>query len=142
MKGREIPKIFPLELHLAYFPELKGSFILSEDFKYLTRKNLTVTCPKGMRTDLASIPRAMRWLFKGHNKYTYGAIPHDFLYSSLGRFEGEEGLLHTFSRKQCDRVLYEACLDAGVPKWKAWSIYSGVRVGGWAAWNSCKNKRK
>jgi hypothetical protein len=51
------------------------------------------------------------------------AVPHDFIYN-----------MHTVPRAVADEMLYEACLLTGVPKWKAWAIYAGVRVGGGSHW--------
>lgn len=127
-RDNTVVKHFPNVLGLLYTPELKEEFILLWDFIYCD-ENIRLTCPEGMRTDLASIPRLMRWLFKGHNKNTYAAVPHDFLYRCGGVFlmDGKEVRL---TRKQCDKLFYRALLHAGVPKWKAKAMYMGVRIGG------------
>jgi hypothetical protein len=33
-------------------------------------------------------------------------------------------------RETADAVLYEACLLSGIPKWRAYGIWAGVRIGG------------
>lgn len=129
-----ISKHFPKRLKLDYAPSLGSGFRLDDDFIYTTNDSVTIKCPKGMHTDLASIPRAFRWLFKGHNRYTYGAIPHDYLYGEKGEFYTDDALIR-WDRKKCDQVLYESCINAGAKKWRSWMIYMAVRAGGWIVWN-------
>lgn len=124
---------FPNRLKLDYAPDLGANFRLDDDFIYVTNNGVSVKCPRGMETDLASIPRGFRWLFKGHNRYTYGAIPHDYLYSQRGEFYTDDSLVR-WGRKRCDDILYEACINAGVGKWRARMIYAAVRAGGWMVW--------
>jgi hypothetical protein len=69
-------------------------------------------------TDLASIPQAFLSLF-GETAQR-ASVPHDFEYSNLG----------TLTRGVADKMLKEACILSGVPKWKAYAIYAGVRIGG------------
>ena len=55
------------------------------------------------------------------------AILHDQLYCSLG-LDGQ------LSRADCDAVFRRALLAAGVPAYKAWLYWLGVRAGGWVGW--------
>lgn len=126
---------FPNTLKLEYYPDLKDEFLLLEDFTFICNDGLEIVAEKGLSTDLASIPRVFRWLFKGHNRYTYGAIPHDWIYQHKGVLSLDDGSTVGVSRKRADDVLYEACIAAGVSKWKAKMIYAAVRAGGWVMWN-------
>ena len=79
--------------------------------------------PVGYETDLASLPRFMWWLFPPHGKYSKAAIVHDYVYSNaLG------------TKKQADKIFYEAMGVLGVPKWKRILMYWAVRVGGKGAY--------
>jgi hypothetical protein len=78
-----------------------------------------IDVPVGYETDLASVPRSMWWLFPPHGKYSKAAIVHDYLYSNaIG------------TKKQADKIFYEAMGVLGVPKWKRILMYWAVRVGG------------
>ena len=66
------------------------------------------------------------------------AIVHDYLYSKTGelcktRRVGRKVLY--LSRKDCDRLFYEALRFYGMSKTKAWLMWLAVRVGGWKAWD-------
>lgn len=78
----------------------------------------------GFKTDLASVKRipGLYTLFGGTaNK---AAIVHDHLYTE-----------QPCTRKQADDVFYEACLVSGVPRWRAWSMWAGIRIGGASHWD-------
>lgn len=80
---------------------------------------ITITVPAGFVTDFASVPRIpIAFLLTGDTG-SEPAVVHDYLYST--------GML---LRSTCDLVLKEACLATGMPLWRAWMIYAGVRVGG------------
>lgn len=52
------------------------------------------------------------------------SVPHDQVYAD-----------HSVPRDVADRMLYEACILMGRPRWKAWAIYMGVRIGGGSHWD-------
>lgn len=106
-----------------------GTFVLVEQFTFITNELFTVMVPKGFVTDLASIPRVLRLLIQVNGRHSDAAIIHDWLYYKKGNV-----CFWTFSRKECDDIFYQAMLESGVPKWKARTMWSGVRVGGWLAW--------
>lgn len=107
-----------------------GTFILTHLFLFVTQAGYAIQVPSGFVTDLASIPRVLRLLIQVNGRHSDAAIIHDWLYYKKGRVG-----LRTFTRKQCDDFFFEAMLESGVPKWKAWTMWSGVRVGGWVAWS-------
>lgn len=86
--------------------------------------------PAGFLTDGASIPRLLWWLFPPWGRYGQAAALHDRLCECPQLFN--DSVIHTVSRKYVDRVLYDAMLYVGVPKWKAKLMYLGVRV--YARW--------
>ncbi len=85
----------------------------------------TLTVPMGFRTDLASTPRlpVVYLLFGG--VATRAAVVHDYLYST-----GE------VPRKLADEVMREASEVIGVPWWRRWAMWAGVRVGGASRYSS------
>ena len=89
-------------------------------FKIIEGKEITV--PKSFTTDLDSIPRIPllhAWL-KG--RATKSAVVHDFLYKKR------------HNRKEADTIFFVAMREEGVPAWRRWPIYWGVRLGGWLAY--------
>lgn len=84
-----------------------------------------IRVPIGFKTDFASVPRVpFVYLALGDTAHQAATI-HDFLYFSA-----------ICTRKMADDVLLEAMGVLGMPWWRRWTIYAGVRVGGWAAWNA------
>jgi hypothetical protein len=99
---------------------LDAPFIYSSDV--LDR---IVTVPEGFTTDLASVPRLpVVYLLTGATG-NEAAVVHDFLYTT-----------RPCSRKDADEVFYEAVLASGVPKWRAWIMWAGIRAGGSSHWAS------
>ena len=94
-----------------------------------TRRNITV--PKGMLTDLASVPPPLRWYAGRVGPHLEAAIVHDFLYIAWQ----DLGIRPTRSmRRFADRMMLTAILAAGVPS-RAHSIYRAVRLGGCCAFH-------
>lgn len=88
----------------------------------------TITVPAGFITDLASIPQPMWVVLPPIGSYDKAAVVHDYLY----RYNG-------VSRLEADQVLLQGMKDLGVPGWKVWTIYAGVRVGGGVRWSYYRN---
>ena len=84
----------------------------------------TIIVPPGFRTDLASVPRLplVYWL-TGDTSHA-AAVVHDYLYGS-----------REVSRKMADDILREASRVTGVPAWRRFLMYLGVRVGGAARYD-------
>ena len=99
--------IWKLTAHLVY-----------EDEKY------HVIVPAGFETDFASVPRLpLMYLLAGDTAHE-AAVIHDYLYRING-----------ISRREADALFYRIMLETGEPRWRAWMMYSAVRVGGWRTWN-------
>jgi hypothetical protein len=91
-----------------------------------------VAVPEGFESDGGSVPRLFWRLLGGPLGPMRDAfIIHDLLYSQAG-LGG--------TRKQADDALKEICLELGAERWRAWAVYRGVRMGGWAAWRKHKKR--
>ena len=99
---------------------------LTAPLMYETRSGIYISVPEGFITDLASIPRLFRSIYSVHGQHTRAAVIHDYLYSQSDP--------RAFTRSQADRIFYEAMLELGVRKSKAYVMYLGVRSGGYFAW--------
>ncbi|RFP32406.1 DUF1353 domain-containing protein [Duganella sp. BJB476] len=83
----------------------------------------TFVVPRGFQTDLASVPRLpVIFLLTGDTSNQAAAV-HDYLYSS-----------HEVTREMADAVLREASEVTGVPAWRRWLMWAGVRAGGASHW--------
>lgn len=83
------------------------------------------TVPVGFRTDWASVPRVpFLYLLCGDTAHPAAGL-HDYLYSAP----------HKTDRATADKILKEAAISTGVPKWRAWMLYLGVRIGGASHWD-------
>ena len=87
--------------------------------------------PKGFRTDFASIPRVLRRMYPKLDTHIRAAVLHDYLYQS--------GML---SRKDADRAFLDVMRQHGVPAWKRYSMYYGVRACGWYAYNKYRKNEQ
>ena len=103
---------------------------LLQPFSYrsFVKGNHIITPQKGFVNDLASIPRAFRWLFNRNGLIRCAAVIHDWLYRHKGIVDGM-----TYTRKECDQVLLEGMKVKGISRWTRYPVYWGVRAGGWVA---------
>ena len=102
-------------------PYKRFDFELCEHFIVLVDKTI-YTVPKGLQTDLASIPRPLWALFPPQDTFTIGAsILHDYMY----RFE------IPVTRKQADDIFYHGLIAGGTRQLTALKYYTGVRLFGW-----------
>lgn len=85
-----------------------------------------VEVPAGFITDFESCPR-LPILFLAFGEIVHSpAVVHDWLYTAPA----------PVSRADADAVLREACIAVGVPAWRAWGVWAGVRLGGWRRYGS------
>lgn len=80
-------------------------------------------------TDLASVPRVFWSLIPPEGKVDEPSVVHDYLYAKGGDLR-----IGKFSRADADRVLLLGCLSCGMSDASAYTIYAGVRVGGFLHW--------
>lgn len=85
--------------------------------------------PTGYITDFASIPRLpfAFWLVGG--RANIAATLHDWLYTP-----DAQGNHPVSERAMADAILKESAIAQGCPVWVAYTLYAGVRIGGWSHW--------
>lgn len=89
----------------------------------------TFTVPVGFYTDFASVPRlGIIYALLGDTAHE-PAVVHDWLYYTAA-----------VPREVADNVLFEAMGIIGMPWWRRYPIWWGVRAGGWYAWNDHRKK--
>jgi len=100
-----------------------GGWKLLEPFPYKSDiLGRTVLVPDGYVTDLASVPRAMRWLVPVANaKNRRAAVVHDWLCSD--KVQKKMGI----SQRQADEVFREALTASGVSFIGRWGMWLPVR---------------
>lgn len=86
-----------------------------EDFTVKTSYGI-FTVPKGMITDLASVPRCLWCILPPFGNYTIASVLHDYLYGSK---------IVSFS--VADKVFKEVMLKYNTPKIQANIMYLSVR---------------
>lgn len=85
-----------------------------------------VVVPRGFFTDLASVPRVMRWVVPVANaKNRRAAIVHDYL--CYDWVQKEYGI----TQRQADEVFREALEVCGVSVVGRWGMWAPVRVYQW-----------
>ena len=87
-----------------------------------------VVVPRGMLTDLASVPRAFRWYAGRVGPHLEASIVHDYLYMAWQDLEGRGA--EEIDRRFADDLFLQAMLEAKMRKSKAWALYSAVRIFG------------
>lgn len=103
---------------------------LTRPLTYVCDNGVHIAAQQGFRTDFASVPRFLWWLLPPDDTYTEAAVIHDWLYWLHKTFP-----LATMTRRDADQILFDAMTALGVPAWKRWLIYTGVRIGGRAYWD-------
>lgn len=108
----------------AYVPD---EWVVLAMLMYWAASGKVYPIPRGFITDLASIPRLLRWMFSINGLSREPAVLHDFLYS-----------MQPVTRAQADALFLEALTACGVGIVQRNALYYGVRAGGWVAWNKHK----
>lgn len=103
--------------------------VLTAPLTYITASSESVMAPVGFWTDGASVPRFLWRVFPPFGKYFRAAVIHDFMY-----YRG------AFVRSKCDAIFREAVLACGCNKATAYTLWAGVRVGGWVAYGNYRKK--
>lgn len=85
---------------------------------------MTFTVPAGFISDYASVPRAPLVYWLCGDTSTMASVVHDAIYT-----------YHWVDRATADAVLKEASAVTGVPAWRRWIMWAGVRIGGGSHWN-------
>jgi hypothetical protein len=104
----------------------KKPFVLQKNFIYCVgelNSGNEIIVEKGFRTDFASIPKLFRIFFDRIGTHSKAALVHDKLYD-----------VKITSRKQADRIFFEAMEVYKVNSFKKWAFYLAVRGFGWFPW--------
>jgi hypothetical protein len=86
--------------------------------------------PVGFATDFASVPRLPIAFLLCGGTANRPACLHDALYTP----DPKTGKHMVPDRATADAILKEAALSEGVPAWRAWALFVGVRLGGASHW--------
>ena len=100
----------------------KGEWVLTAPLKYQGNRE-AFTVPMGFGTDFASVPRAFWSVFPPYGKHTKSAVLHDWLY-----------VTQPVSRKDADGLFRRTMREAGVSRWRRYTMWAAVRAAGWVYW--------
>lgn len=107
------------------------AFALLSPFRVRIGETQILEAPAGFITDFASIPPPFRNLISPtHAKLGRPAVLHDFAYAVGFRD----------SRSICDSLIYQGMWSEGASGLMRESVFAGVRLGGWRAWNSYRER--
>lgn len=99
----------------------------------IDKRSGKVTAPKGLKTDMASVPR-FAWMFIAPFDVARAAVIHDVLYASIRkyRYYGGDDAMAFEAKKAADLVFKHAMDDAepAVPDWKKRACYNAVKLFG------------
>lgn len=108
-----------------------GSMLIKvlDNFRYLSSYGV-IKVPKGFLSDGASVPRPFWAIFSPFNgDYFEAALIHDYLYSKASDFDHP-----MLTRPEADEIFKEAMYNLGVGWLTRGTIYTAVRLGGWASY--------
>ena len=92
-------------------------------FKLDEKEEHCIKVPKGMVTDLTSVPRGFRWYVSRVGKHLEAAILHDYLYIAWQIFKIKPTKdMQRFS----DKIMFAAMKASGVGRTKRTLIYKAV----------------
>ena len=88
-----------------------------------------ITIPAGYMSDGASVPRYLWWFLPPWgDRATFAALLHDYLLDRLQGFLPGGPVAGAHNRAKCDGQFFAALLTLGVPHWRAWLVWLGVRA--------------
>lgn len=88
-------------------------------FTYESKDGYKVEVPYGVKTDLASVPRALWWFISPAGKHSQACVVHDYMYDNA-----------IDTKEKADEIFYEALRELGVPMMRAKVMYWGVKLFG------------
>ncbi len=112
-----------------------GDYILQHDFDCavtIDGDRRVLTAPRGLVTDLTSVPPIFRLVVGRVGPWLEAAIIHDYLYVAWALIEGHG--VRPRDRLFADRVMLLAMEAAAVRPWRRYVIYWGVRLFGGRAY--------
>ncbi len=93
-----------------------------------------IVVPRGMLTDLSSIPRALRWVVSRVGPHLEASILHDFLYIAWQDLPGYGA--RDEDRDFADELMRVAMQEAGVSGMQIFLIHNAVRLFGGGAFRN------
>ncbi len=112
-----------------------GDYVVQRDYDLSLRIDGDVrvlTVPRGLITDLTSVPAPLRWVVGRVGPWLEAAIVHDYLYVAWRLIPGREPLAR--DRAFADLVMLRAMEAARVGALRRWIIYGAVRLFGGPAY--------
>jgi len=109
------------------------NWVLDAPLTYIDKDDQRWTAPAGMSTDLYSTPGVFRGFLFRARAYPEAAVIHDAGYRGLLLINDE---LADVTRSEADDLLRECLQDLKAPRTLIYTLYSGVRVGGFRAFRN------
>ena len=106
------------------------NMVLLEPFTYTTKSGEVIIVPAGTTSDGASTPRLIWREIPPFGTYWMAAYLHDYLYRDSDK-----------PKDFCDNVLLEAMECLGVNQIEADTIFQGVHLFGWAAFEGDRKSK-
>lgn len=129
----------------GFLTPLRLEYIDGREWKVITPFEYCLGAPNGPErlyvhpnfiTDFASIPRILWAILPPTGAYGKAAVLHDWLYR--GHFISSVTAAgfgwRRPTRAEADHILLEAMQVLGVDWLTRYTIYAGVRIGGWMTW--------
>lgn len=106
-----------------------SEWIVIDEF-YIQIFDYAIRIPSDFTSDLASVPRLLRWIFPRNGRWTPAALVHDYLYCSHAVLD--------IRRKDADKIFLLLMLAYNVTPSISYIFYLSVRCFGWLYWNKDK----
>ncbi len=94
-------------------------YTLESDLIFNSGKAVYTVPKEVFETDLTTIPKCLKWLYKPNGKYSMSAVLHDFLYDEPNT-----------TRLHADYIFLLAMKSQGVNFFTRWIFFSSVRIFG------------
>ena len=118
---------FLSELEIKSCPGNESLWELESPLIYESDLAGMITVPKGLYTDLASVPRVPLIYIAWGNRAHRAAVVHDYLY----RIDATPALSYSL----CNAVFREAMEATGASFKIRWPMWCGVFLGGWTSYH-------
>lgn len=127
---------FPYPLQTTHLPDGRNLALLSSFAFDDEGHEGFIVVPVAFVTDLASIPRVFWLLLPPFGEYLFGAVVHDWLYTTRTLGAGWHGW------RGADMVLWRAMQQAPSPPalWVRCAIMAGLFLGGWFTYFAVKER--
>ena len=109
------------------FEKRKPMFEVLYDFRYRINDAVSINIPAGYLTDLATIPRSLRWLYDPNGPYAKAAIVHDYLYTQKP-YLITRGRCPYWDKWFIDHLFRRDMPELGTSPLDTRLIYTGVRT--------------